>query len=81
MAVIIRDMMFHLEDMDGIYRNRLLRSCVETPDSSEKADTKVLDVRDQFKKSQAIPVGCTVLVRRTLILPGEHCDWRHTVIT
>ena len=38
--VIIGDMMFHSEDMDGVSRTRLLTSFVSTLDSSEKADAK-----------------------------------------
>ena len=40
MDVIIGDMIFHPEDMDGVSRTRLLTSSVSTPDSSEKADAK-----------------------------------------
>ena len=38
--VIVGDMMFHPEDMNGVSRTRLLASSASTPHSSEKADAK-----------------------------------------
>ena len=38
--VIIGDMMFHPEHMDGVSRTRLLTSLVSTLDSSEKANPR-----------------------------------------
>jgi hypothetical protein len=76
--VIIGEMMFHHEDMDGITRARLLESFVPTLDSSEDA----ADAGDVSRyaitvshQHQAVSVGCTMFGCWTVAPSGFTSDY------
>ena len=73
MDVIIGDMTFYPEDMEGVSRTCLLARFVSTLDFfRESRCQEGQSGCDQYQQFQAVPFDCAVLGCRTFISPGEY---------